>query len=97
MIPPLTPAQLTLGCYLTAVLLNLVVAGYAFTIVKRLAGDGVFAKVARFAAAAAAAFAVCNGIGAFGGSESLVIAAVELVGAAMLMAATYSLYTLVKV
>jgi len=96
MISPLTPAQLTWGCYATAILLNVLIAGYALGIARRLGGDGVFARMARFSAGAALAFAACNGVGLLAG-ESTAVALVETVGASLLVVASYTLYTLVRV
>lgn len=96
MITPLTPPQLAWGCYATALVLNTVIALYAFAIVKRLGGDGVFARTARYVASAAAAFAACNAIGMVLG-DSAALASVESIGACLLAVGAYNLYTLVEV
>ena len=94
---PVSQHMLTVGCYLTALVLNGVIAVYVATIAKRLGGDGVFARMARWAWLAALAFAVCNGLGAWVGAESLALLALETAGASLLLTSSYSLYTLVKV
>lgn len=94
---PLSQTQLTIGCYLTALVLNLIIAWYARVIHHRLGGEGVFARAARWTGFAGVVFAACDGVGAFVGADSLALASMETAGAGLLFLASYSLYTLVKV
>jgi hypothetical protein len=93
---PLSEAHLTLGCYGTAFLLNLVIALYAYSVARRAGVEGVFGRTAALIGGVGVAFMAFNGWSALEPTSAVPLL-IETLAAGLLLAASYSLYTLVRV